>query len=521
MYPVLILRSELICLVILVFLFFTSRSYHIDSESKAFNRILRFAILHVLFDAITVLTVNHTDTVPPWLNWISHIIFYLSAIFFSNEVVNYVAAICYPRRARLLYSIGHGLTALYICCLPFLKIEYAADVGTWSSAGPAAIAGYGLAFLFFIGALVMIFAHMKQMPATLKSTLIPMMLVLMITEISQVIWRSVLFTGGAITIVTVGFFFSLENPVAVFRKKAMTDALTGVRSRSSFEEDIEKYEKQFRNKPDDSYTFVFCDINDLRSVNNHLGHAEGDNYITLIASAINRCMTHGSAVYRIGGDEFMILYFRVSADMVEKDIRALQAACAEASKELEYTAAVSAGYARSSDSYRSLRDVVKTADYAMYRNKALIKSGRADEQGIHGTGLNFAGLTDKIFDAMCAANESSYPFITNLDTNVTRIAPGWKEYFGLDAEFYGDFVGAWQSHIHPDYFDGYMEDIAAVINGHRKYHHYDYLAKNAAGEYVRVSCHGSVYRDSSDGSAYFSGFLINYAIAPESEPETI
>lgn len=373
MYPILILRCELVCLVILVFLFFVSRSYKIDRESRSFSRLLTFALIHVVFDIITVLTVNHTATVPSWINWICHVIFYLSAIFFSCELFSYVTAICYPIRAHKLYAAGHMLTLLYICLLPFLRIDYVPDLGTYSSTGPAAIVGYGLAFLFFFGALVLIFTHWKSMPEPIRRTLIPMMLVLMITEICQVIWKSVLFTGGAITIVTVGFFFSLENPVEVFRKQAYLDALTGVRSRSSYEEDINKYDEQFRKNPGDSYSFVFLDLNDLRSVNNRFGHAEGDSYISLIASGIRQCLQKSAAVYRIGGDEFLVLYYGTGEETIEKELRDLQNFCSETSKELPYTAAVSAGYARSSAGYKSLLDVVKTADHAMYQNKAKMK----------------------------------------------------------------------------------------------------------------------------------------------------
>lgn len=518
MYPVLILRCETVCLIILVFLFFVSRSYKIDSESRTFGRILCFALIHVAFDIITVLTVNNADVVPAWINRSCHIVFYISAILFSNEIVNYVVAICYPAKAKNAYAVGHMLMLLYLCSLSCLKIEYVEDVGTYSSAGAAAYVGYGLAFVFFIIALVLIFTHMDKMSNQIKSTLIPMMLVLIITEFCQVIWRSVLFTGGAITIVTVGFFFSLENPAEVFRKKAMTDALTGVQSRNSYEEDIERCDREFRDRPGGEYIFVLCDLNDLRKVNNRFGHAEGDNYISLIASALSRCMKHSTAVYRIGGDEFLILYYKVDTETVEKEIEALQSSCEKASETLSYTAAVAAGYAASSPEYRSLRDVVKTADYAMYQNKARMKKGAAYDRSMLGSRLNYAGLTDKMFNAICASSDRSYPFITNLDTNVTRISPGWKEYFGLEEEFYADFNSVWKERIHPDYYEGFLEDIAAVVNGHKKYHNYDYLAKKADGEYVRVACHGSVYRDS--GSSYFTGFMVNYGMESNTDPIT-
>ncbi len=504
---VLILRSELICLIILVFLLFTSRFYKIGNESKCFSRLLRFALIHVVFDIVTVITVNNLTTVPALLNWVCHIIFYLSAIFFSNELVNYVTALCYPKHSKKSYAVGHILTLIYILCLPFLKIEYVADNGTNSSSGLAAYVGYGLAFTLFIIALVVIFVNYKVLTPSFKRALIPMMLVLMITEIAQIIWRCVLFTGGAVTIVTVGFFFSLENPVEVFKQKAITDALTGVRSRSSYEEDIKRLDSKFVKSPSDDYIFVFCDLNDLRAVNNRFGHSEGDNYIRLIATSISHCMEHSSAVYRIGGDEFLVYYNKVSEETVKKEIKAVQDACEKASQSLDYVAAVTAGYAKSSSNYKTLKDVVKTADYTMYQNKAAKKSGVTSL----GTVLNYTGLTDKIFDAICVSSDRSYPFITNLETNVTRIAPAWKEYFGLNDVFFADFLSVWKDHIHPDYYEGYMADIVSLLNGHQKYHYFDYYAKKADGEYVRVVCHGSVYND-SNGNNYFTGYMDNYGM---------
>lgn len=514
MYPVLIIRAEIVCLVIIVFLFFTSKSYNFDRDKKSFRRLLVFAFLHVCFDITTVLTVNNVQTLPQLVNWGCHVVFYLTAIFFSNEICNYVISMCYPQRAKMLYGAGHIIAALYIGSLYFLPIQYeeVSGAGTWSSTGPAAYAGYGVAFFFFFVALIVLFCNMDKMSISIKRALIPMMFILIIAELSQIIWRELLFTGCAITIVTVGFFFSLENPVEVFKQKAMTDALTGVRSRGSYESDIRKLDERFKMKPNEDYIFVFCDLNGLRNVNNQFGHNEGDNYITLIASCISQCMKNASAVYRIGGDEFLIYYYKIPDHVVEKEIKELQSSCLKASEKMKYTASVSAGYAKSSIGFRSLKDVIKTADYEMYQNKAKTKNQNSFVDVNVGTKLNYSGLTDKIFDAMCNSNERSYPYLTNLETNVTRISPAWKEYFGLKDEFYADFNSVWLERVHPDYVDGYNEDIAAVLNGHKKYHNYEYYAKKANGEYVKVSCHGSVYRDKGDNCSYFSGFMINHAM---------
>lgn len=522
MYPILILRAEALCLVLLGFLFFTSRTYNIDNNTKAFKRLSIYATIHVCFDIITVLTVNNQVVVPTLLNDICHIIFYLSAMLYSVEVAVYAISMCHPAKVKKYYIIGYSVVGAYLCILPLLKIEYVEVVGqgTFSSSGTAAYLGYGIGFFFFIYALIVMLTNWKKVTKPVKLALIPMIVILIVVEISQAIWKELLFTGSAITIVTIGFFFSLENPVQVFQRKAMTDALTGVRSRNSYESDISKLDQSFKANPNDAYTFVFCDLNGLRNVNNKYGHAEGDNYITFIASAISRFMKHASSVYRIGGDEFLVMYYKVSEKIVQQEIRDLQNECLNAAHTLDYAPFVSAGYAISSSKYKSLKEVVKTADYEMYQNKSIEKYKNTYVNRSLGTGINYSGLTDKLFDAMCSSNDRNYPFILNIETNVTRISPAWKEYFGLSDEFFMDFNSVWKEKIHPDYIEGYNDDIAAVMNGHKKYHNYEYLAKRADGEYVRVSCHGSIYRDSGDSTAYFTGFMVNHALDYDIDKDT-
>ena len=67
----------------------------------------------------------------------------------------------------------------------------------------------------------------------------------------------------------------------------------------------------------------------------------------------------------------------------------------------------------------------------MHRNKTDMKGATALAAADMGTRLNLTGLTDYMFDAMCSADNHIYPFVCNLETNITRIAPAWNEYFDM------------------------------------------------------------------------------------------
>ena len=508
MYPVLILREEACCLIILLFLYAASKSYDMGKDSSSFYKMLWFAIIHVVFDIVTVLTVNNTDVVPSWVNLVCHIIFYMSAILFSNEILHYVIKLCSPRKSRLLYRIGFIVPVLYLAAIPFLGIEYVQAKGTWSSAGLAAETGFAIAFLYFIASMVLMFCNWNKLKRSFRSVLLPVLSILIVFDVVQVFVREILFTGACISIVTIAFFFSLENPIHVFERKLNTDTMTGFSSRNSFEAEIVPMEQEFKAAPSGDFIFAYCDINNLRTVNNRYGHSEGDRYIIFIAEKLTSGLTLVDRIYRMGGDEFLAVFYKKELDDVISELDAVRSACSVPGHGMDYQTGIAIGYAVSGKEYDSLRDVMRTADFYMYRNKNKTKKNEL----VKGSALNLTGLTDKLFDAMCFSSDKSYPFLTNINTGVTRISPKWVEYFGLPSEFFTDFNSTWLQIIHPDDRQHFVDDITATMTGKQPYHSCEYRAKNLDGEYVLCTCQGAIYHDLDGETDYFSGSLINHGI---------
>ena len=61
------------------------------------------------------------------------------------------------------------------------------------------------------------------------------------------------------------------------------------------------------NKLEKKLTFVSIDVNGLKLVNDSLGHEAGDELLKGAACCIQRCVGPYGKVYRIGGDEFVVL----------------------------------------------------------------------------------------------------------------------------------------------------------------------------------------------------------------------
>jgi len=85
-------------------------------------------------------------------------------------------------------------------------------------------------------------------------------------------------------------------------KMAYTDALTGLLNRRRLEEIYDEIDK---NQSD--YAVIALDLNDLKKVNDTLGHEAGDLYLREFSSVLTKAFADCGDVIRTGGDEFLVV----------------------------------------------------------------------------------------------------------------------------------------------------------------------------------------------------------------------
>lgn len=90
------------------------------------------------------------------------------------------------------------------------------------------------------------------------------------------------------------------------KQKAYTDSLTGVKNMHAYAEAKEILEEGIKDGTVGDFGVIVFDINGLKMVNDSLGHDEGDKFIKNATNDICQQFKH-SPVFRIGGDEFVIL----------------------------------------------------------------------------------------------------------------------------------------------------------------------------------------------------------------------
>jgi diguanylate cyclase (GGDEF)-like protein len=154
--------------------------------------------------------------------------------------------------------------------------------------------------------------------------------------------------------------------VAVLRRVASEDALTGLANRRAFEEAL----RAACAKDEGEIALLLCDLDGFKQVNDTLGHAAGDALLREIAARLNEAAAPNALVGRLGGDEFAILLREAMPGSAAKVAERAIAAIARPVRIDGQTAAVgvSIGIALGGN-HQGVQALMESADAAMYEAK--------------------------------------------------------------------------------------------------------------------------------------------------------
>ena len=155
--------------------------------------------------------------------------------------------------------------------------------------------------------------------------------------------------------------------------EALHDALTGLPNRTYLVEALERSLSRLRAQPDAAFAVLFLDLDRFKVINDSVGHLVGDELLKLAGMRLMNCVPGQGVVARLGGDEFAILLegtvdTQGACLVAQRVIDAISEPMSIAGKELFSSASV--GIVMSDPRYNSTDELLRDADFAMYRAKA-------------------------------------------------------------------------------------------------------------------------------------------------------
>jgi len=166
------------------------------------------------------------------------------------------------------------------------------------------------------------------------------------------------------------------------KQQSFTDPLTEIYNRHSLEEMSGRYISYARRtkKP---LTLLLVDIDRFKEVNTKFGHLTGDFVLADAAALLKACVRGSDAVFRYGGDEFVLILADTGLQGAERVMARIQANTQEWNRSghlAGFELALSVGASEWRDG-TSIDELLDAADRQMYEMKGLHQRGAAQSAG--------------------------------------------------------------------------------------------------------------------------------------------
>jgi len=166
----------------------------------------------------------------------------------------------------------------------------------------------------------------------------------------------------------------LQETIAFYKNKMMTDPLTQLNNRQILEKDIPETIRQ--SKSVTSFGVIFIDIDNFKKINDTYGHEIGDKVLIILSKTLANSVRKDDILIRYGGEEFVIILSDVnpkSLALISEKVRFMveSSSLREGVENLKFTISIGATLLKSND---SLNSAIERADQAMYQSKKIGKN---------------------------------------------------------------------------------------------------------------------------------------------------
>ncbi|MDD9156750.1 GGDEF domain-containing protein [Aliivibrio sp. S4TY2] len=162
---------------------------------------------------------------------------------------------------------------------------------------------------------------------------------------------------SVLMLISILLFFTIVR-IKYLNIENFTDPLTNCLNRRKFNIDYGKLAQV-------DHTFLILDIDNFKAINDNYGHDFGDGVLVKVASTITRILGSKHKCYRIGGEEFVVIFDTISKSRsihITESIR-------KATKELVWDNGIFVTISGGLSSYSPGKNTYKVADELLYKAK--------------------------------------------------------------------------------------------------------------------------------------------------------
>ncbi|WP_367942033.1 bifunctional diguanylate cyclase/phosphodiesterase [Enterocloster citroniae] len=316
-----------------------------------------------------------------------------------------------------------------------------------------------------------------------------------------------------------GRTYHIQNSIDVteydrMSNSARTDELTQMLNRRGGNERLAQAIEQAARE-NQILTLVLYDINELKQVNDKYGHSAGDSLLRYVASITRECLGRMDFMFRLSGDEFVMLFYgRSRAEVEESMKRVLQRARQDRERVgIDYGVPFSYGMTEIyPGDNSSMDDMIARADEQMYIQKRayhIIRAKKKLSENGQSTSADLFKYDNETFYNALTSSTEDYIFVGNMKTGVFRYPQAMVEEFGLPGQVVMNAAAFWGGLIHPHDEAYFLESNQNIADGREDYHNIEYRARNVKGEWIWLRCRGKMVRDEEGRPELFAGMISN------------
>ena len=314
-------------------------------------------------------------------------------------------------------------------------------------------------------------------------------------------------------------FAILQQARQLLERSAYIDSLTNLGNRGGL--DLHADQLWRKGTP---FTCAYIDIDHLKHCNDTFGHAEGNRYILGICRALTETMKHNELLFRIGGDEFVLLSPETDESELERRLERRRTEIIEATSDgkAPMIASFSFGCSRVDPLAGDTRhQMTMDADRKMYRYKLMNRVQQPKEDSAPQRPIADQPLcNDRVFQAICMSSETRYPFILNLDTGESQWSVNAVRDCNLPSQHPYNSLDIWLARVHPEDRDNVRTELDMVLNGTWHFHYMQYRVMDATGKYALCDCTGYRLDGTDTEPNMYVGIIINRSLADTTDSVT-